>query len=177
MNFILFIIFAYSVITIFNPRVAWNLSIGWQIKDSEPSDSALVFYRLSGVVASIILAVILFSNLSTSVNISSWETNFVKRFKVENIESINITSISGEKGKPFTEEEIETFAKVIDKVEIVKMPVQNSFGYSSSYLVTYKDGSQDEIYYTGSGFQLRPIGVESEYRFQSAELEALIRKK
>lgn len=177
MNFILFIIFAYSIITIFNPKLAWNLSIGWKIKDSEPSDSALVFYRLSSVVASIILAIILFNNLSNAVGTSRWETNFVKRFTVENIESINITSINGEKGEPFTAEEIETFARVIGKVEIVKLPVQNSFGYSSSYLVTYKDGTQDKIYYTGIGFQLRPMGVDSEYRFQSDELEDLVRKK
>ena len=36
------------------PSKAWYLSYGWRFKDSEPSDTALVVARISGVVAMII---------------------------------------------------------------------------------------------------------------------------
>ena len=42
------------------PSKAWYLSYGWRFKDSEPSDTALVVARISGVVAMIIGFVWLF---------------------------------------------------------------------------------------------------------------------
>lgn len=32
------------------PRAAWFLEIGWKIRDSEPSDGALILHRVIGVI-------------------------------------------------------------------------------------------------------------------------------
>jgi hypothetical protein len=33
-----------------NPYIAWFILIGWQIKDSEPTDIALIIYRVAAVL-------------------------------------------------------------------------------------------------------------------------------
>lgn len=59
-------VFAVIVILIgiFNlvaPDAAWYLSRGWQFKDAEPSDAALVMARIGGAAAILIGIVLLFS--------------------------------------------------------------------------------------------------------------------
>jgi len=59
-------VFAVVVILIgiFNliaPDAAWHLSLGWQFKDAEPSDAALVMTRIGGGAAVLIGLWILFS--------------------------------------------------------------------------------------------------------------------
>lgn len=52
------------LIGIFNlaaPEAAWYLSRGWQFKDAEPSDAALVMARVGGAAAILIGVVLLFS--------------------------------------------------------------------------------------------------------------------
>lgn len=39
----------YGLVSIFSPKTAWKLSLGWQIKDSEPSNSALIANRIGGI--------------------------------------------------------------------------------------------------------------------------------
>lgn len=59
-------VFAVIVILIgiFNlvaPDAAWELSRGWQFKDAEPSDAALVAARIGGGVTILIGIMILFN--------------------------------------------------------------------------------------------------------------------
>lgn len=49
---------ALGVVDIAFPKVTWYLGYGWRFKDVEPSESALIFARISGAAA-IILGVIL----------------------------------------------------------------------------------------------------------------------
>ncbi|GAA0340953.1 hypothetical protein GCM10008931_35650 [Oceanobacillus oncorhynchi subsp. oncorhynchi] len=46
----------YGLVSIFSPRTAWKLSLGWQLKDAEPSHSALIANRVGGVFMVIIKA-------------------------------------------------------------------------------------------------------------------------
>lgn len=41
------------------PQAAWYLETGWKIKDAEPSDAALTWNRVGGVVALIIAAIMM----------------------------------------------------------------------------------------------------------------------
>ena len=54
---ILVLLFVGGINTAF-PQVAWYLETGWKIKDAEPSDAALIWNRVGGVVA-LIIAVIM----------------------------------------------------------------------------------------------------------------------
>ena len=54
----------FILIGLFNlaaPEAAWYLSRGWQFKDAEPSDAALVMTRIGGGAAILIGFVLLFS--------------------------------------------------------------------------------------------------------------------
>ncbi|HHV45910.1 MAG TPA: hypothetical protein GXX53_03230 [Tissierellia bacterium] len=45
-----FFLILIGLFNIFFPRAAWYLEIGWKIKDSEPSEGALIFHRVIGVI-------------------------------------------------------------------------------------------------------------------------------
>lgn len=48
-----------GVINVISPETGWHLGHGWQFKDAEPSDAALTWGRISGVLA-IIFGIICF---------------------------------------------------------------------------------------------------------------------
>ena len=43
-----------------NPEMAWQWEIGWKVKDAEPSDTYLLFTRISGIVFCIIGLIAIF---------------------------------------------------------------------------------------------------------------------
>lgn len=172
MTFVVFIIFIYSIITIFTPRVAWYLSIGWKFKNSEPSDGALVFQRLSGIVVAIVTFIIIVNNISNSVSTNSWPNKFLYKVTVENVDKIIVGDSKG-----LSSYEIEGFVKVINDVKMRKGPQENGFGYSKAINIVFKDGTGEIIYDTGSYFKVRPYGMDIEYSFDSLELQQLINKK
>ncbi|NLY85974.1 MAG: hypothetical protein GX077_06455 [Tissierellia bacterium] len=47
MTFFLVIIGLFNLLA---PRAAWYLEIGWKIKDSEPSDGAIIIHRVFGAI-------------------------------------------------------------------------------------------------------------------------------
>ena len=55
---ILVLLFVGGINTAF-PQAAWYLETGWKIKDAEPSDAALTWNRVGGVVALIIAAIMM----------------------------------------------------------------------------------------------------------------------
>ena len=55
---ILALLFVGGINTAF-PQAAWYLETGWKIKDAEPSDAALMWNRVGGVVALIIAAIMM----------------------------------------------------------------------------------------------------------------------
>jgi len=172
MSFLLFLVFISSIITIFKPRMAWNLSTGWKFKGAEPSDSALVFHSTSGVVVAIITVVILFNNISSGQSSNNWPHKFIERATVENIERITVFG-----GREFSAEEIERFTENINKVQMTKVPSQNSMGYITSITIAFKDGTIESIYNTGLNFIITPSGMDNGYIFNSPELEELIGAK
>lgn len=44
-----------------NTEMAWQWEIGWKVKDAEPSDTYLLFTRISGIVFCIIGLIIIFT--------------------------------------------------------------------------------------------------------------------
>ncbi len=172
MTFVVFIIFIYSIITIFAPRMAWYLSSGWKFKNSEPSDGALVFHRLSGIVVAIVTFIILVNNISNSLSTNSWPNKFLHKITIENVDKIIVGDNKG-----LSSDEIEGFVKVINNVKMRKGPQESGFGYSKTINIVFKDGTGEIIYDTEGYFKIRPHGMDSEYSFDSLELQQLINKK
>ena len=51
MNVLLgFALAIWGIINIISPETGWHLSDGWKYRDAEPSDEALVWGRISGVI-------------------------------------------------------------------------------------------------------------------------------
>lgn len=44
-----------------NPEAAWQLEIGWKVKDAEPSDAYLLYTRVVGIILCIIGLIFIFS--------------------------------------------------------------------------------------------------------------------
>lgn len=44
------VLIVVGVINLISPETGWYLSHGWRYKDAEPSDAALTFARIGGVV-------------------------------------------------------------------------------------------------------------------------------
>lgn len=55
------LIIAIGIFNVASPRTAWYLEYGWRYKNAEPSDTALAFNGLSGIIAIIIGIFMLFS--------------------------------------------------------------------------------------------------------------------
>ena len=55
---LILLLLAVGIFNTASPHTAWYLEYGWRYKDAEPSDMALTFSRLGGILA-IIAAVIL----------------------------------------------------------------------------------------------------------------------
>ncbi len=49
-----FVLVLFGVGIILTPRAAWMIKYGWHYKDSEPSETAILFQRVSGVIVVII---------------------------------------------------------------------------------------------------------------------------
>lgn len=49
-----FLLILAGLFSIIFPRAAWFLEIGWKIKDSEPSEGALILHRAIGVILCIV---------------------------------------------------------------------------------------------------------------------------
>ena len=63
MNIFLGVIFILvGVINVAAPEIGWTFRYGWRFKDSEPSDAALIWGRVGGVVA-IIVGILCFFGL------------------------------------------------------------------------------------------------------------------
>lgn len=57
--FIFFILLVIGVINLLSPETAWHISDGWKFKDAEPSENALLWIRIAGVIDLIAAVVIL----------------------------------------------------------------------------------------------------------------------
>lgn len=59
--FIAFLFLVSGLVSLIWPRSAWYISYGWRYKNAEPSETAITFERIGGVIA-IIIAFIIFLN-------------------------------------------------------------------------------------------------------------------
>lgn len=58
MGLIVFLLVIGGINTVW-PQAVWYLDVGWKVKDAEPSEAALTWSRVVGVVVLIIAAVMI----------------------------------------------------------------------------------------------------------------------
>jgi hypothetical protein len=56
-----------GALNVIYPRASWYMKSGWQFKNAEPSDAALIMIRISGIVAIIFGIFILVSGFPFNI--------------------------------------------------------------------------------------------------------------
>jgi hypothetical protein len=62
---IIFII--VGALNVIYPRAAWYMKYGWQFKNAEPSDAAIIMIRIGGIIAIVIGIFILVSGFPFNI--------------------------------------------------------------------------------------------------------------
>ncbi|OFW75576.1 MAG: hypothetical protein A2201_11765 [Alicyclobacillus sp. RIFOXYA1_FULL_53_8] len=54
-----FFLLLIGLLHVFFPKASWYTSIGWKLRDAEPSDTYLTLSRVGGVIASLVAIIAL----------------------------------------------------------------------------------------------------------------------
>lgn len=163
---------AFGIINVFYPYAGWYLSIGWRLKDAEPSNAALAVQRFSGVAGAAIGVVILFTTVSGAMQANQWPSKFKAQVTVDQIEEMRM------RNTPFSREEIERVVNLIQEAPIYKSGErENAFGSSGSLDIKFKNGVTETIYMRIGGLEIHPRGMKHAYRVESEELDKMLSAK
>lgn len=159
------------------PYASWFMTIGWKIRDAEPSDAYLIFSRVSGcVVAGIALIVIIVGFVHTGSRQTKasreWST-----FKQEMTVS-NISSIREQYGnKDATPSQIQEFVDDLATISTSSpFDASHGGGFSAmdSFVVTCNDGYVASIINVDStglfGMTKGTAWLAPDYEFTSTSL-------
>jgi hypothetical protein len=174
--FLLLLIGLFHVIF---PRASWFMSIGWKLRDAEPSDAYLALSRVGGGLVSVITVIVLIVEMvqgtaQANHQMDEWNT-FRQEMTVQNITSITEQPT----GTPAaTQQQIDAFVKDINNVSSPAPSNPNQGGGASAYstyLISCKDGYQVvliEVDQQGTFGITKDtaVGIIPDYKFTSASL-------
>lgn len=156
------------------PYVSWFLSIGWKIRDAEPSDAYLGFTRVGGGIAAGVGLITLIVGILQALVGNYYNTNtfatFAKEMTVSNIRSIREQHSSVRA----TPAQIREFVHDIRGVEITYTVTGGGFSGVNSFTISCRDGYAASLINVDNGGM---FGVASgtawgapDYEFHSASL-------
>lgn len=131
------------------PYASWYLSIGWKIRDAEPSDGYLVLTRVGGGLAAGIGLIVLVVGIVQAVQVTvqqshkldGWQT-FQREMTVNNIIAIGEQYQSAKA----TSEQIKAFVADIKDVNLTfGVTGGNTFSAMDSFTITCRDGYQASL--------------------------------
>ncbi|QHW34007.1 hypothetical protein GZH47_26590 [Paenibacillus rhizovicinus] len=173
--------FLLMLLGIFNaafPYPAWYMSIGWRIKDAEPTEAALFMNRAVGVIAALVGLIIMFSSCSVGGGSSSGYADvFQKRLIAGEVQDIKM-GMSAAAPSVLTEDEVAHAVDLMAHAPMESFKLDAMYGAGGEATIVYADGTTDELLLWGpsGGIELHPrSGGDRAYRFQSDELESLFR--
>ncbi|GGH31043.1 DUF6199 family natural product biosynthesis protein [Paenibacillus segetis] len=172
-----FILLIIGIISAASPNTAWYLSVGWKIKDAEPSEAALAMNRVVGVIASIVGLIILISSCAsmfTGGSDAKWEKQFQQRIEAGEVSEIKFGLVDQ---TILTSEERMEVTDLIHEAQLEPFDPGNIWGSSGSGTISFVDGYQVDLVLFGNsgGIELHPNETENAYRIQSDSLESWIR--
>ncbi|RUT47153.1 hypothetical protein EJP82_08205 [Paenibacillus anaericanus] len=172
-----FILLVIGILGVASPYSAWYLSIGWKIKDAEPSDAALAMHRTVGVIASLagfILIVSSCASMFTGGSDAKWEKKFQQRLETGVVSEISFGMIDK---LSLTVEERNEVVELIKEARLEPFDTGSIYGASGSGSISFEDGYQVELVLFGNshGIELHPNETENAFRIESNELESWIR--
>ncbi|QHT59204.1 hypothetical protein GXP70_03955 [Paenibacillus lycopersici] len=170
--------FLLMLLGLFNavfPYPSWYLSVGWRIKDAEPTEAALFTNRAVGVIAAIIGLVIMVSSCSFGGGGSSgYASAFQKRLLAGEVQEMRI-GIPAD-APSLSEEELARAVDLMAHAPMDGFTLGMSYSGAGEATIVYMDGTSDDLLITTSGgIELLPRSGDKAYRIQSDELESLFR--
>jgi len=173
-----FIVLIFGLISVFSPHTIWYLSIGWKLKDSEPSDAALTMNRVSGVIAVFLSIIILFSSCSAMFaggGGNQWKKDFQARVAAGEISQISFFS-GGD--KYLTEEQQQEMIEILQEAVLTSFDTGDGYSAAGTGWIQFENGDRVDLVLFGKsgGIELHPRGMNNKaFKIESAELESLIR--
>jgi|GEM_PF-919153 len=163
-----------GLIAFFSPQTAWYLSIGWKLRDAEPSDAALAWNRISGVVLVVIGFIMIVSSCATLFTGGSegrWAERFQQRVEAGEISAI---SIPVSPAKKLTDVELSEVIALIREAELIPFDIPNSYGSSGYGTLKFNDRTEVHIEFFGpsGGIELHPNDTDKGFRIESSRLES-----
>ncbi|WP_219837592.1 hypothetical protein [Paenibacillus sp. R14(2021)] len=170
--------FLLMLLGLFNalfPYPAWYLSVGWRIKDAEPTEAALFTNRAVGVIAAIVGLVIMISSCSIGGGGGSgYASAFQKRLLAGEVQEIKIDIPANTPS--LSEEERAQAVDLMAHAPMDGFTLGMSYSGAGEATIVYKDGTTDDLLIgTSGGIELLPRSGDKAYLFQSDELEILFR--
>lgn len=172
-----FILLVIGILGVASPYSVWYLSIGWKIKDAEPSDAALAMHRTVGVIASLAGFILIVSSCATMFTGGSdakWEKQFQQRIEAGEVSDISFGMIDK---ISLTVEERNEVVDLIRGAQLEPFDTGNGYGASGLGAISFEDGYQVELVLFGNsgGIELHPSEMENAFRIESNGLESWIR--
>lgn len=148
------------------------MSIGWRLKDAEPSTAALGVQRFSGVVGAVVGIVMLITTIMGTMQANQWPNQFKAQLTIDQIEEMRMRNIT------FSGEEIERVVKLLQEARIYKSGERESaFGFSGSLDISFKNGKTETIYMRSWRLEIHPKGMKHVYTVESEELDKMLTAK
>ncbi|URN94588.1 MAG: hypothetical protein NAG76_22690 [Candidatus Pristimantibacillus lignocellulolyticus] len=165
-----------GLMAFFSPQTAWYLSIGWKLRDAEPSDAVLAWNRISGVILVLIGFIMVVSSCATLFTGGSqgrWAAQFQERVEAGEVSEIKIESYQN---IYLTTDELTEIIALIRDAELSPFEKPTMYGYSGSGLLTFDNGDEVELILFGSsgGIELHPRDIDKAFKIESSRLESRI---
>lgn len=168
--FIGFIMLVIGMITAISPYTGWYMSLGWRLKDAEPSDLALSTQRVSGVVLVIVGMIFLLSSCSLGISKDSWPERFHERLTTVEVEKITVGFVDTVTIK---EEEVQEIVDRLKQSQFESFELGTTYGFNNSAQITFEDGYSIEVIIGGpsGGVEVHPDEKEVAYKILNSGLE------
>jgi len=166
-----FLFFVLGLVAAVWPYSAWYVSVGWQLKDSEPSEFALGVHKITGVIGVMIGFVMMISSCSFGGSADErWAEQFKNKIAAGQVQEIHIGLTSP---ISLNEEEKTEVVNMIQQAELIPFDPGTSYGATNTGTIVFRDSSTVEIVIFGpsGGIELHPEVTESKFKISSDELE------
>lgn len=125
------------------PRAAWYMSIGWKLKDGEPSDLYIGMSRFFGSAAAVIALIVIIVRMITGISSAHQQTAWVSQFK-SNLTVVNVASVTDPFGHSVTTNQERTVLSMLRNEDMYPSTVTSGGGIGELD-IQLKDGQTVSI--------------------------------
>lgn len=171
-----FVLIFFGAISVMWPYSAWYLSVGWKLKDAEPSDLALTMNRVGGSLMVIVGFIVMLSSCSSGGGQGGeWPERLKAQLAAGEVQQITIGMFEP---VPLTQEETDGVVEMIKASKLEAFDPGSTYGASNTGRIVFKDSSSVELVIFGpsGGIELHPNHTKKKYKIISEPLKHWFRE-